>query len=120
MQIKLYSICETTLWHVNGKWIWQISGPISIKGKRIDSANCIIIDTVGFLGEILDQTTENLVCGLQAWNKEVVMSRKQLGLPWATFIQAQYHSLWCEGCSENAAEVAYQNFSEATLQDSSS
>ena len=81
MQIKLYSIRETTVWHVNGKLIWQSISPISIKGKRIDSTNYKIIDTVGFLGEILDQTIENMVCGLQAWHQEAVMSRKQLGFP---------------------------------------
>ena len=81
MQIKLYSIRETTVWHVNGKLIWQSISPISIKGNRIDSTNYKIIDTVGFLGEILDQTIENMVCGLQAWHQEAVMSRKQLGFP---------------------------------------
>lgn len=34
---------------------------------------------VGFLGEILDQTIGNLVSGLQAWNKEAVTVRRQLG-----------------------------------------
>lgn len=59
MKISVYKI---TLCEMNGKWIWQIIGPTFEKGKKIGSTNCRTISVVGFLGEILNQAIENLVC----------------------------------------------------------
>ena len=62
MKVKLYSVCKSTFCEMNGKQIWPMIGPIFRMGRKMGFTPCKAISMMGFLGDILDQAVENLVC----------------------------------------------------------